>query len=199
MIRPRLTAALVAGAVAAAALPAAAPAASTTTKTYKIASGTTKLTLDPAAVANLASMSITMSGVAPATTVGPLLTFPLKSGSTIKTKTRGTARVVSGNVVHTGTLQMAQGQVLVALTKPTIVFGAAPVLTGSLGGLAVPVGNLSFTKAKTTVSKTSLKISGISMKLTKLAADSMNATFSVTGFHEGDKVGTAVMSAKLKK
>jgi hypothetical protein len=192
MLRLR-TLALVASAATMAALPATAPAA---TKTYKVKSGTTTLTLDPAAVTNLTSMGITMTGLAPATTSGSVLKFPLKSGSAFKAKG---SKVVSGSLVHTGALQMTQGAIVVSLTKPTVEFGSAPVLTGSLSGLAAPIGSLSFSGAKTRVSKTGLKISGVTMKLTKLAADAMNATFSVTGFHENDPVGTATITAKLKK
>lgn len=175
--------------------PAGAAGAAAATKTTRLSSGTTTLTLSAASVANLQAAGVTMSGQAPATTVGSKLTFPIASG-TVKTKGK---KITGGRIVHKGSLAMTRETVSLVLSKPTVVFGAKPVLNGTLGALAVPIGTLSLTKAKLTLTKTTMKISGVSMKLTKLAADAMNAAFAVSNFKAGDDVGTAVISAKVKR
>ena len=188
---------LVAGAAVALALPATAPAATPVkSKSHRVTGGPTGLTLDPAAVANLQSMGVAMSGGAPATTAGSVLTFPLKPGGTVKTKGN---RVLSGKIGHLGTLAMTQGTVSITLSDPTVNFGSAPTFTGALGGLPVAIGDLSFKSAKTRVTAKSLKITGIGVKLTSLAANSMNATFGVAGFKAGDPIGKANLTATYKK
>ena len=191
----------VAAAALAIAFPATGAYAATTTKTLKLKGGSTALTLDPAAAANLRSMNIAMSGVAPATTAGTLLTFPVSSGTV---KLKGT-KVVSGKIVHLGGLAMTQvnpatgAQLQVALSRPTVVFGSLPSFTGALQGLAVPISTLKIKAASTKLTRTSLRISGVVARLTPTAASAMNATFSVTGFKAGDPVGTAILTAKVKR
>ena len=193
-----LTVAVTALAVA---VPATAAAAATTTKTVRLKGGSTALTLDPVAAANLKSMNIAMSGVAPAATAGTLLTFPVASGTV---KVKGT-KVLSGSIVHLGGLAMTQvnpatgAQLQVALSRPTVVFGALPSFTGALQGLAVPIATLKIKGTAAKLSRTSLKVGGVVARLTPTAASAMNATFSVTGFKAGDPVGTAVLTAKVRR
>lgn len=196
MSRIRTVALVSAGVFALAPATAGAATSKAKTKTYTIKSGTTTLTLDPAAVTNLASMGITMSATAPATTAGPVLTFPVKAGAKIKLK--GTTPV-SGKIVHLGTLQMARDVVTVPLTNPTVNLTKPPQLTGTFASLTAPIGDLTIKSSKIKITKKTFKITGVTVKLTTLAADTMNNTFAVTGFHGGDPVGTANVVGTLKR
>jgi hypothetical protein len=194
MFRPR-SAMLVAGALAVAALPASAPAA-TKTVTHKVKSGTTMLTLSPQSIANLQSMGITMAAASPASTANNVLKFPVKAGTKIKTK--GTNKVVSGKIVHLGTLTMSKDTTIVPLTSPTVTFGPKPSLSGTFGVGSINVGTLTIRASKTKIAKKSMKITGVSVRLTAEAAGAMNGVFGVTGFKQGDLVGTATMTVKFK-
>ena len=54
-------------------------------------------------------------------------------------------------------------------------------------------------KAKTSVTSKRILISGVHVKLTELAATSMNAGFAVTGFTPGFEIGTATLNADVKR
>jgi hypothetical protein len=190
---------LVAVLVAAGALPAAAqarPAPRPRTTTHRIASGTTTLTLSPQSQANLASMGITMSAIPPAsgTSATGVLTFPVAHG---RVRTRGTT-LVRGHIVAAGILQLAKGAVVVPLTNPTVILGPHPVFTGMLGTLSLLVGTLDMSSATVHVTNTRLSITGTALHLSAIAANSLNATFGVTGFHPDDLIGTGNLTATFR-
>jgi hypothetical protein len=194
MFRPR-SAVLVAGALAAATLPATAAAAPTVTHTIR--SGSTTLTLSPQSVANLQSMGITMTATAPATTAGTVLKFPVKPGTKIRTK--GTNTIVSGRIGQRGGLMLAKGTATVTLTNLITTFGTAkPTLSGSFAGTPVSIATLTVRPTKTRIAARSMRVTGVSVRLTSAAAGALNTAFGVTGFKANDLVGTAAMTVAFR-
>lgn len=194
MFRPR-SAVLVAGALAAAAVPATAAAAPTVTHTVK--SGSTTLTLSAQSVANLQSMGITMTATAPATTAANILKFPVKAGTKIRTK--GTNTIVSGRIVQRGGLMMSNGTASITLTKLTVTFGTAkPTLTGSFAGAPVNIATLTVRRSKTKIAARSMRVTGVTVRLTPDAAGALNTAFGVTGFKANDLIGTAAMTVSFR-
>ena len=192
MLLPRLTSTLAVLAVTAAATSTGA-AAKTPTRTLKVTGGTTALTLDPQAVANLQAANVTMSGTAPGTTAGTLLTYPVKSGS-LKVKGK---KVVSGAFTHSGGLEMRRDPVTLGLTNLAVKLGAKPVLNAKLTTLAVELATLKVPASKVKITKKTVTLK-VTARLTGLAASAMNGAFAIDSFKANDPIGTATIKLTVK-
>jgi hypothetical protein len=185
--------------LAAVALAATAPPAHAAT--LKIKGGTTTLTFGAPAIESLTGMGIAIAPTQPATAAGPALAFPIKSGS-LKVSGR---QVRSGRVMHTGGMTLSTDTLTIALTKPVVSLAgrrSALDATTSFGGgatLATQMATLDLSRAKTSLTAKRLKLTGVKVKLTKLAAEAMNGGFAVTGFTPGFEIGTATLQADLKR
>ena len=191
----------VAAALVALAMPAGAGAKTTT---LKVKSGSTTLTFAPPAVQQLVAMGVTLAPSAPATAAaGGAVVFPISSGK-LKV-TSGKHPKITGTVAHRGGITLSNQIVAIALNQPSVALAGKQSLlnaTSSIGGsapLAIEMATLDLSKAKLSVTSKRVKVSGVSVKLTELAASSMNAAFSVTGFTPGFLIGTATLQAEVKR
>ena len=192
---------ILAALVVALAIPVNAGAA---TKTLKVKGGTTTLTFAPPAAQQLAAMGITFAPLAPATmTPAAAVAFPISSGK-LKV-TSGKHPKLTGTVALRGGMSLANQIVSIALNSPSAVLaGRQSVLNAksSIGGsapLPIQMATLDLSKAKATVTSKRVTLSGVKLKLTQLAAASMNAAFSVNGFTPGFEIGTVALKAEVKR
>jgi hypothetical protein len=188
-------------AVGALAIAVAAPAAGATT--LKLKGGTTTLTFATPAIQSLGAMGIGFQPIAPATAAAAAVSFPIRSGTL---KVRGHSRKkVSGRITHRGGMSLSNQTLSIALTKPLVKLAGktstldAATIVGTSPPLPITMATLDLSKAKTRVTSKRVRISGVRVKLTKLAASSMNAGFSVTGFTPGFLIGTATLKAVVKR
>ena len=174
---------------------AAAPAEAAT---VKLKGGTTTLTFGQPALTALSGMGIGFSATAPATLSGTALKFPIKAG-----KVKVSGKKVTGTINHGGGMTLSNPTLAIGLSKPAVVLaGAKSALnaTALIGTSPIPLqmATLDMTKAKTKITSKRITISGVHVKLTQIAASSMNAGFNVTGFTTGFEIGTATLQATVK-
>ena len=188
-------------ALTALALTATAPTAGATT--LKIKGGTTTLTFGQPAIQALAAMGIQFAPVAPATAAGTVLSFPVRSGAL---KVTGRAhKKVTGKLTHGGGMKLFNQVLTVGLTDPVArLAGKASTLDaaaaiGTSPPLTIEMSTLDVSRAKTTVTAKRVRITGVRVKLTDLAASSLNAGFGVTGFTPGFEIGAATLKADVKR
>jgi hypothetical protein len=178
-----------------------APAAGATT--LKLKGGTTTLTFGTPAAQALAGMGIAIAPSAPATAAGPVLSFPISSG-TLKLTGRG-KKQVSGTITHAGGMSLSNATLAIGLTKPVVKLAGkqstlnANAALGPTPPLVIEMATLDVSKATTSVTAKRVRIAGARVKLTELAATTMNAGFSVTGFTPGFEIGTATVVANVKR
>jgi hypothetical protein len=197
---PRLLIARSAALVALGALAVAITAPTANARTLRLKGGATTLTFGQPAVEALTDMGISFAASAPATAAGSSLSFPIRSG-----KLKVSGKKVSGRITHRGGMSLSNQSLSIALTKPlvklagktstfdaTAAFGASPSMT-------ITMADLDLSKAKTSITSKRIRISGVHVKLTELAATSMNAGFSVTGFTPGFEIGTATLKADVAR
>ena len=128
-----ITSALAAGAVIAApsALAADVP----------VASGATRLSLNPATAKVLTGAGLSVAPIGPATASGRRIAFPITGG-------RIDPATAAGRVTHSGGLAFASHGTTVRLTNFIVnTAGARPVLTAAVGSARIPLASVDLSKA----------------------------------------------------
>lgn len=155
-----------------------------------IKGGSTSLVLDPTAAGALTSLGVSVAPVSPAGLNGDgSIGFPI-------TKGRVDAKTLAGFINHSGGLAFTKGSTRVELTNFRITIGASPTLSAVLGGTRVDILTLDLSKAKIAVSDRNVSVGPVTAKLTKGAADALNAAFGTTALTEGLTIGVANVAAQ---
>ncbi len=198
--RPVWLAVLAAALVAALAL-ALVPGAQATDKDAKAAGtdtllyrGATTVALDPAAARALESLGVTVSPVRPAYAGKSGISFPITLGLV-------SSDTLEGQIRHAGGLKLSAGDTKVYLTRYFIDIDEEPSLSGIVGvgqksGDRAELFTLDLANLKVEPGTNSIKLSGITLKLTAGAAAALNGAFGVTAFTEGLVIGTATVHAR---
>ena len=162
-------------------------------ETGTVESGRTSVKLSEDFVGALTSLGVTAGVVDPSRVYGGSVTFPVTGGAV----DLATAR---GEIAHSGGLTLSAGGTEVRLQGFTIDTTSAPVLTGLVvvdGGLLgrVPLFDLQLPSGITLPLEPSeggkLRLKGVGVTLTSVAAGALNQIFGVTAFTPGFNIGTA--------
>ncbi len=164
---------------------------STDTLLYR---GATTVALDPGAADALKSLGVTVSPVRPAYAGESGISFPITLGLV-------SSDTLEGQIRHAGGLKLSAGTTKVYLTRYFIDIDEEPSLSGIVGvgqksGDRAELFTLDLANLKVEPGKNSIKLSGITLKLTAGAATALNGAFGVTAFTEGLVIGTASVHAK---
>lgn len=155
-----------------------------------IKGGSTSLVLDPTAAGALTSLGVSVGPVSPAGLNGDgSIGFPI-------TKGRVDAKTLVGFINHSGGLAFTKGSTRVELTNFRITIGANPTLSAVLGGTRVDILTLDLARAKIAISDRNVAVGPVIAKLTKGAADALNAAFGTTALTDGLTIGVANVAAE---
>jgi hypothetical protein len=156
--------------------------------------GSTTVALDPGAAAALESLGVKVSPVRPASARKSGISFPITLGLV-------SSDTLAGQIRHAGGLKLSAGKTSVYLTRYFIDIDDTPSLSGLVGvgerGTdRAELFTLDLTNLKVEPGDNSIKLSGVTLKLTAGAAEALNGAFGVTAFTEGLVIGTATVHAK---
>ncbi|MFN8109313.1 MAG: hypothetical protein U0Y82_05645 [Thermoleophilia bacterium] len=153
--------------------------------------GATTLTLQPATARVLSSLGVKVAPAGPARAhAGGAIAFPI-TGGRVHSLATGAA-----TVDHSGGLVFSAHGTRLKVTDFRVRLGASPLLTAKAGGARIPLLKLDASKAKITFTNgANLKVSNVRGALTPQAARALNATFGVTAFTGGIRIGTTTTKA----
>lgn len=162
--------------------------------------GATTVALDPGAAAALASLDIDVSPVYPARAGKSGISFPITFGLV-------SSDTLAGQIRHVGGLRFGKvvpgpnNDIKVFLTRFFIDIDDAPSLSGLVGvgqkgGDRTELFTLDLTDLAVEPGKGSIRLSGVTLKLTAGAATALNTVFGTTAFTEGLVIGEATVHAK---
>lgn len=154
--------------------------------------GQTDLALDAAAGAALTSLGVTpgLVGDARANADGTF-GFPITGGKVV-------AETLAGAVRHSGGISLTRGSTRVELTNFDIDTAERTLsanVTGVQGKVAIL--SLDLSAIQRTDAEGSVTVANVPARLTKAAADALNAAFGVTAFTEGLQLGVATVRGEL--
>jgi hypothetical protein len=156
------------------------------------AGGRTDLALDPAAGAALTSLGVApgLVGDARANADGSFA-FPITGGKV-------NARTLAGDVRHSGGISLTKGATRVELTNFDIDT-AERTLSANVTGVSgkVAILSLDLSAIERTDADGTVTVANVPARLTKPAADALNAAFGVTAFAEGLQLGVATIRGEL--
>ena len=170
--------------VAAGALLAAAPAAHAA---VDLSGGATQLTLDKGTAKALGSLGVKVAPTGAAKAKGARVTFPI-SGGAIDPAT------AAGTIEHRGGLRLSAGGKRITLKNYTVSVGRRITLSAKVGQSRVTILDLTG-KPAVTRSGFGTNVSGLTAKLNRAAAKALNATFGVSAFKRGVKLGKVKVTA----
>lgn len=157
--------------------------------TYKVSRGATTLTVDATAGAVFTAAGTTVSALKPAKAVEGGFSFPVSTGR-LKTATN------FGTIKHTGGLSFVKGAVKLEARNIRAKIGQAPELSAMIGETRLVIATLDLSSATVDKTRTILTVTGAVVKLTKNAADALNAAFGTT-FAEDQVLGTAGLRTRI--
>ncbi|MET0683836.1 MAG: hypothetical protein ABW060_00905 [Solirubrobacteraceae bacterium] len=164
---------------ASAAALAAAPAASAQ---VSLDDGQTKLTLNKGTVAALTHLGVSVRPTGPATLDGRNARFPVVGGEI-------DPATAAGKFAHRGGLRLKAANIKVKLDNYIVKVGSKITLSARInGGKRATILNLTGTP-KVTRDGFGTKVSGLTAKLNKTAARTLNKAYGVTAFKKGLKLG----------
>lgn len=153
------------------------------------AAGSTDLTLDPGTAQALTDLGVTAAPIDPASALpSGALSFPITGGS-------ADTASFAGQVRHSGGISLTAGSTTVELKDFTINVDSDPDLTAMVGDQRVSILTLDLSSLEASVKGRKITLANVQAKLTKAAADALNAAFGVTAFTEGLTLGTARVNA----
>jgi hypothetical protein len=156
--------------------------------------GATTVALDPGAAAALKSLKVDVAPVKPASAGKSGIAFPITLGLV-------SSDTLEGQIRHAGGLKLSTKSVKVYLTRFFIDIDDTPSLSGIVGvgqkaGERAELFTLDLAGLKVEPGDRSIKLSGVTLKLTAGAAGALNGAFGTTAFTEGLVIGTATVHAK---
>ena len=159
------------------------------------AGGETTVALDAGAGAALTSLGVAVAPIGPATAGPSGIAFPI-------TVAKLNSKTLEGRIGHSGGLSFSTAKTKVDLRRFTIKVNSAPSLSGiaSVNGKVVgrlDLFSLDLSKLKVDRTDEQLTLSGVTLKLTKGAADALNGSFGVTAFTEGLVIGSATVDTDI--
>jgi hypothetical protein len=165
--------------------------AATDTLLYR---GATTVALDPGAAAALKSLKVAVAPVKPASAGKSGIAFPITLGLV-------SSDTLEGQIRHAGGLKLSTKAVKVYLTRFFIDIDDTPSLSGIVGvgqkaGERAELFTLDLAGLKVEPGDRSIRLSGVTLKLTAGAAGALNGAFGTTAFTEGLVIGTATVHAK---
>jgi hypothetical protein len=174
-------------------------------KGYKVSRGATTVALDPALATTLSGAGVTVTANKPAKagdTVGQFK-FPITNGRALASTTDGTITVTSASLKHVGGLTLTQGEKSLTLRNPWVaVTPSGGKLTAQIAGKRYDVATVEGGDVALTITgkrNRSVAVTGVTLKLTKAAADALVATFGLdpATVAEGATLGTATVATRI--
>ena len=168
--------------------------ATTTSSDVLLYGGSTTVALDPGAGAALESLGVKVAPVRPAAARKSGISFPITLGLV-------SSDTLAGQIRHGGGLKLSKGDTKVYLTRYFIDIDDTPSLSGLVGvgqkgGDRAELFSLDLTDLRVEPGKNSIKLSGITLKLTAGDATALNGAFGTTAFTEGLVIGSATVHAR---
>jgi len=153
--------------------------------------GRTDLALDPAAGAALASLGVTPGLIGATANPDGSFGFPITGGKV-------NAETLAGDVRHSGGISLTAGATRVELTNFDIDT-AERTLSANVTGIPgkVAILSLDLSAIRRTDGEDTVTVANVPARLTKPAADALNAAFGVTAFAEGLQLGVATIRGEL--
>jgi hypothetical protein len=153
-----------------------------------IEGGDTRLAVDAGAGAALASLGVRLDLVGPA--------FAAQDGRLAFPITRGVlGSDLAGQIAHRGGIRLSAGGRQIVL-REFVVDTVRGVLTARTGGTRIDLLKLDLSAPQVTpVGMDDLQVANVPGRLTRTAADALNATFGVTAFSEDLLLGVATIKA----
>jgi len=173
-----------------AALAMPATAAKKKPATVKVSKGTTTLALDKGAADALTSLGITVAPIGNAKAGEAGIAFPITTGKL-------NAKTYAGSIKHTGGLRLSRGETVVDLRNFTIQIDAAPDLTALAGDQRASIADLDLGEAEIKATKKTLSVGNVTVALSELGANSLNAAFQTDAFKPGLVLGTAAVKTRI--
>jgi hypothetical protein len=154
--------------------------------------GETRLALDPAAGAALTSLGVKVDLVGSASAAPDgALAFPIVGGE-LRT------RDLAGWIEHDGGIRLSAGGTELRLTR-FVIDTSRGVLTAKPGtGKRIDLLALDLSGAQVTVAGDDVTVGNVPASLTATAASALNATFGVSAFTEGLRLGVATVDGDAR-
>ncbi len=167
-----------------------ATAAKTKTTFVKVSKGTTTLALDKGAADALTSLGIAVAPIGNAKAGEAGIAFPITNGKL-------NAKTYAGSIKHTGGLRLSRGETVVDLRNFTVRIDDAPDLTALAGDMRASIADLDLADAEIKATKKTLSVGNVTVALSELGANSLNAAFQTDAFKPGLVLGTAAVKTRI--
>ena len=154
----------------------------------ELSGGTTRLTLDRGTAGALASLGVKVRPTGRAAAQGRHVRFPISGGAIDPAS-------AAGRIEHRGGLRLSGGGRSITLKNYVVRVGKRITLSARVGKQRVGVLDLTGTP-KVTRSGFGTNVSGLTARLNRTAARTLNAVFGVDAFRKGAKLGTVKLTAK---
>ena len=171
--------------VATGALLGAAPAASAA---VDLSGGETRLTLAKGTAKALTSLGVRVAPTGPATARGRHVRFPISGGAIDPATAAGTIR-------HRGGLRLSAGRTRVVLSNYVVRVGGRITLSAKIGNGRAKILNLTGSP-RVTRSGFGTDVRGLTARLNRTAARTLNRAFGVKAFEAGLPLGKVVVRAQ---
>lgn len=154
--------------------------------------GDTSLALDAGAAAALTSFGVSVAPVDPAfAKPDGSVAFPIVGGA-VRTAT------LAGFIAHRGGLTFSAEDGTELTVTDFVIDTTRGILTARVGDGRVDLLKLDLSAPAVAVDGDRVTVGNVGASLTKTAADALNATFGVTAFTEGLKLGVATVNGEAR-
>ena len=179
-------------------------------KGYKVSRGASTITLDSTLAGTLKTAGVTLTANKPAKAAANAddatatdVKFPITTGRAFVTTTDGKITVTSASLKHVGGLTLTKADKSLTLRNPWV--SATPTggkLTAQIAGKRYDVATVEGGDVALTISgkrNRNVAVTGVTLKLTKAAADALVATFGLdpATVGEGTTLGTATVATRI--
>lgn len=163
----------------------------TTFRQIRFDGGQTALALDSGAASALQSLGVTPGLVGPAiANPDGTFGFPITGGKV-------NARTLAGQIPHSGGISLTKDGTVVTLTNFNIDTRKAELSAAINGGARAAILSLDLSSPQVAVEGQTVTVGNVTAKLTKGAADALNAAFGTTAFTEGLTLGVATVKGEI--
>jgi hypothetical protein len=174
-----------------------------TKKGYKLSRGATTITLNTDTAAALTGITITPFNKAKGSQATGAFKFPVTTGRVLADTSGDTPTVKAATIKHVGGLRLSKDDKKVAIRNfwVSISDKGAKVTAQLVGGKRFDLATIEGGSAPEFSGKNNrtVTVKGVTLKLTKVAADALVATFGLdaTQVTEGTELGTADITTRL--
>lgn len=158
-------------------------------QTIRVNGGSTTLKPDSGAVRAIFGLGIDVSAVAPGRAGAAGFTLPIVRGSITR------RRAV---VTHRGGIALTRGDQAVSLTDLVVTLDRTPDVTAVVnGGARISILDLGGRAPRVTPTRTSVRVSNVTVRLTPAAAGALNSAFATSVFKPRQVLGQTTTRARV--